>query len=371
MSSDVDSFPAGASSPKGRPAERSAEETPQTEVTPADAAASWPPLPAAGPGTSSSSGDGLNVSLTQVSPDPFLGEYVAPPNGPIASAPETLAAGDPKGADDDEIDDEDLPDHGINWPMALLASYASAVTLGLFWVLWSHRVARESPGVEPDPFRPAGAVLESGRRAGQSRKFVPPAPLPADRLVELGQTIRLGMLEVTPLEISSGTVILNREIRQHEARPGGDDALMLKLRLKNLSSDSILVPLDEAFLRPRAQGVRDSFVEAGQARQIEMFPLAVVSEWSIDGQEFRELNPGESYETLVVSAPGAVGRLDPTRAMTWRIRLRVEVNQTQALGIQFRAQDVRKMPRRVVPETRERPALDSDATKSDGRVQTP
>ena len=130
---------------------------------------------------------------------------------------------------------------------------------------------------------------------------------------------------------------------------------MLKLRLKNLASDSILVPLDEAFIRERARGVRDSFIEAGPAQQIEMYPLAVVSEWSIAGQEFRELRPGESYETAVVSAPDALGAAAPE--MTWRLRLRTDVNQTAVLGVRFQNRDIVKLsPREIpdLPEQRER-----------------
>jgi hypothetical protein len=73
-----------------------------------------------------------------------------------------------------------------------------------------------------------------------------------------------------------------------------------------------------------------------------MFPLAIVSEWSIVGQEFRELRPGESYETLVVSAPDALDRLAPE--MTWRIRLRTDINQTELIGIQFEENQIRRLP---------------------------
>ena len=128
-------------------------------------------------------------------------------------------------------------------------------------------------------------------------------------------------------------------------QPGGRGALLLKLRLKNLSSDSILVPLDEAFIRERGRGIHDSFIETGPTQQIDMFPLAIVSEWSILGQEFRQLRPGESYETLVASAPGALDGLAPE--MTWRIRLRTDINQTEILGIRFNESDVRKPPERT------------------------
>jgi hypothetical protein len=240
--------------------------------------------------------------------------------------------------------------------MALLASYASAVTIGLIWVLWGHRAHRES--VEPDPFPPADNATDPGQRADQSRKLVPPSPLPADRVARLGQTIRAGALEVTPLGISSGPVILRHAIKVAEMRRGGERALALQVRIENVSTDSIFSPMDEAFLRERGRGVLDSFIESGPKRQIAMFPLAVVSEWSIVGQEFRELRPGETYETLVVSAPDVAGDLGPDE-LIWRIRLRTDVDQTETVGVRFRPNDVVPRPGPPLPKRKE-PATKSE-----------
>jgi hypothetical protein len=275
---------------------------------------------------------------------PALDLY-APPPPKDAGEPAQAKDAPQVPEDDDEEWDDSLPWWCAPRIVVLVASYASAVTLGLIWVLWSHRAAREGPGVELDPFLSAETRAAAGHRAGQSRKFRPPPPLPADRIAALGQPVRLRSLEVTPLEITAGTVILKREIRQREARRGGDDALMLKLRLKNVSGDEVFVPLDEGFLRTRAEGVRDSFIEVGPTQEIDMFPLAIASEWSIAGQEFRELNPGEWYETSVVSAPGAAGRIEPETTFTWRLRLRVDAeNTTEILGIRCPASAIQKRP---------------------------
>jgi hypothetical protein len=231
---------------------------------------------------------------------------------------------------------DDLPPRGMSLPMALLLSYTSAVTIGLIWVLWGHRVPREP--VEADPFPAADTVSDPGHRAGQSHKLTPLPPLPAGRVARLGQTLRIGSLEVTPLEIKAGPVMLRREINAAETRKGGDNALSLRLRMKNVSTDALIVPLDEAFLRERGRGIRDSFLETGPIQQVEMFPLAVVSEWSIVGQEFRGLRPGESYESLVVTAPDAVARVAPET--TWRIRLRTDVNQNETIGVRFGEKEI-------------------------------
>jgi hypothetical protein len=372
-------------------------------------------------GISTSSADGLTESLSHLSPDPFLDEFKPAPSTGLGSSEldaidldvppsaETSAGTDafvapkppssesfpaldlyapppskdeekPARAQDAAKNAEDWDDEGddsLPWwcsprIVVLVASYASAVTLGLIWVLWSHRMVREGTGVEPDAFGSRATVAEPapGHRAGQSRKFRPPAPLPADRIVNLGQTLRLESLEVTPLEIAAGTVILKHEIRQREARRGGDDALTLKLRLKNVSGADVFVPLDEEFLRARAEGVCDSFIETGPTQRMDMFPLAIVSEWSIAGQEFRELNPGEWYETSVVSAPNALGHIDPATTITWRVRLRVDAaNKTEVVGIRFRTPDIRKRPAHDLLELREpteRPVPDEDSRSRAG-----
>jgi hypothetical protein len=269
------------------------------------------------------------------------------------SARKKQAKQDEEAAFLDEDEDEPQPARSTNWLSVLHTSLTSALAIGLIWVVWGKRVARESATVEPDPFPPAESSSDPGHRAGQSRKLVALEPLPENRIIALGQTIAIDSLEVTPLKILAGPVILRHAINKPQARRGGNDALILKIRLKNLSRDLILVPLDEAFIRTRGRGIRDSFIEAGPSRQIEMFPLAIVSEWAIAGQDFRELKPGESYETMVVSAPKALG--DVTPDMTWRLRLRTDINQTSTVGIRFHDEDIRKISPRETPELAEEP----------------
>ena len=73
-----------------------------------------------------------------------------------------------------------------------------------------------------------------------------------------------------------------------------------------------------------------------------MFALAVESEWSIVGQVFRELKPGEAFETLVVTVPNALSQ--KTDEMTWRIRLRTDINHTDDLGVRFHADQIKPGP---------------------------
>jgi hypothetical protein len=239
-----------------------------------------------------------------------------------------------------ETDDDDGRDvaNGPSWLVMLLASYASAVTLGLVWVVWSGR-SLTHPKVEPASTVAADTSSDPGLRAESSRRIATLPPIPSDRLTTLGRPIRIGQLEVLPLEVTTGRVTLVRVIKPVKVDKGAVAALKLRIRLRNQSPDAVFAPLDEAFLRERERGERDSFIDAGQGRRIEMFPLAVESEWAIQGQQFRELGPGEAFETTVVSAANARGAVSPE--MTWRIRLRTGINKTDVLGVRFQASEIR------------------------------
>ena len=350
--------------------------------------------------STSSSGDDLTLSLTHARPDPLLGGFDTGP-GPASGEPPGAAPGardqdpaaradainalsgldvtatDPSVAplgqdlasstsgtfatlnlasppphpaeaertradaarpvDEEEDGDEEPPRRGTPLTTMLLASYASAVTLGLVWVLWTGRRVRESP--TPDFLPPADSRPDPGRRADRSRRLVTPPPVAAEHLTTLGKTVRLGLIEVTPVSVTSGRVVLERNVVKREMKAGGDGALKLRLRLRNTSAETVLAPLDEAFLRERVNADPDSFIEtSGGGPSIAMFPLALESEWSIAGQEFRELKPGEVLETVVVSAPEARARV--SAEMTWRVRLRTDLNHTDDLGVRFRADQI-------------------------------
>jgi len=256
-------------------------------------------------------------------------------NAPTAtSTPEASKKVESEEEDDDE--DDEAPSRGSSLLTFMLLSYASAVTIGLAWVLFTGRRLHES---EDDLAPTAEAKPDPGRRADQSRKVTPPSPLASDHITSLGKTLKFAGLEITPLEIRSKPVRLRRALAPKESRAGGSKALWLKLRLRNVTKDTIFAPLDEAFLREREHDVLDSLIESADGSQIVMYPLAVSSEWVVDGQEFKELRPGESFDAWVVSASESSDRL-PSE-LTWRVRLRTGIEQTETIGVRFRPADIR------------------------------
>ena len=259
-----------------------------------------------------------------VEPNPFAEAAIAPFAGTAAAVPHSPS----RTTDVDESSAE--PDEPRRWPLGtvMLASYASAVTIACLWLLWQVRHPKDVVGETLPPDTRA----EAGLRPGARRV----APIPESHRIGLGRTLIVDDLEVTPLTIGRGDVRLRRD--GGEERDGGKGALILKLRLKNRSTDVAFSPLDEAFIREPDRRAPDTEIETADGARIAPFPLAVESEWGVAGQEIRELRPGEGYETILVSAPEVAA---PKGRATWRTKLHTGDGKTAVVGITFGENDVK------------------------------
>ncbi len=265
------------------------------------------------------------LSSSTVSPDPLAAFRL---DDAATSRPTT--AGRPSG---DDVEIEYV--NGPNWPMVVLASYASAVTLALIWWVVVPRLGGRS---DVDNFSAPPPAAVGTRRADRSRKVEAAAPIPADRVTTLGKPVMIGSLEVTPLDVARTDVRLRRSALsgEGEVKDGGSGAMALRLRLRNTSSDAVFAPLDEAFIRDRDDGLSDSFVELDGGGRVYLYPLPVDSEWSIAGQDFPDLKPGESKETRVVTAAD----FPPTSSgMTWRLKLRTGLEDSAVVGVKVPGTD--------------------------------
>ena len=199
----------------------------------------------------------------------------------------------------DSVSLDDYESTHSSLPIILLASYASAVTIALIWVLVSGRTI-----VGPtDIFHPTQMGPESSRRGKVSATLEPAAKIPLTRVTTLGKLLRVGNLEIIPIEVSRGPVSLRKIRDLDEYRDGGADALQIRLRLRNTSNNLVFAPLDESYIRDRDRGAPDSFIQVGSSERIYLYPLAVESEWSIVGQSFPTLNPDETAETTTHKTP--------------------------------------------------------------------
>jgi hypothetical protein len=236
-------------------------------------------------------------------------------------------------------DDDQFGESRVPWALLLLMSYSSAVTLALTWVMWTGRsfwpAGSPSATVSPADVEPAPKI-ESSAPVG----VLP--PLPADHITTLGQTTQIGDLEVTPLDVLTTPVTLVRSIDPKDWRREESASLVLRLRLKNVSQDQEFAPLETRFLREQGIALDRSTIATSQGKGINLFPLAVESEWSIEGQPLTALKPGETVESVIASEPGVSDRL--TDEMIWRIRLRIGMYRTDVLGVRFNKHDIEEPP---------------------------
>jgi hypothetical protein len=232
-------------------------------------------------------------------------------------------------------DDDQFAESRAPWALILLMSYSSAVTLALTWVMWTGRSIR--PGGAPAA-NVSPADTETVPKLASSAPVGVLPPLPVENLASLGSTTQIGDLEVTPLRIVPGRVDLVRSIEPNDWRREESASLVLRLRVKNVSNDNAFAPLERRFLREQGAALDRSTIATAPGKCINLFPLAIDSEWSIEGQSFSELKPGESVETVIASEPGVADKL--TDEMTWRIHLRIGTYRTDVLGVRFNVHEI-------------------------------
>jgi hypothetical protein len=204
------------------------------------------------------------------------------------------------------------------------------MTIALAWYVIHDRNreksgAVETPTVEQGPQPPTNA--------DRSRKVQPPEPIEGDHLVRLKQPLKIGSLEITPIDVTRKDVKTQRKgvVNEFEFRDRGKNALMLRLKLRNTSEDTVFAPLDPAYLREHGDKLVDTFVTTASGERVYPFPLAIESEWSIVGQDLSELRPGESRTVAIVTRPDAPP--DDAGPFTWRVRLRTGIDRTDTIGL--------------------------------------
>ncbi|WP_165224568.1 hypothetical protein [Aquisphaera insulae] len=337
--------------------------------------------PAPEDGSSSASGDEFYALLEESSPDPFLrsgsgegetpregrdpgpavefideqpdGPEPAPFLGPLSSSdnaielpvvftppPDTLPAPAASEAvrptEAATTNGEEDASPRVHWRWLLLASYASAVTLALAWILWTGR-GLHRPSPEPSDTE---AVATDPSEPGHGLIARPSPPLPRGNLVGVSSKARLGGLDVHPTGISFGNSRLERLHGVAGEARDVSNVLILSLRLKNRSSDQSFVPLETSFVRDSGHADDGTYIETANGRRVPMYHLAVESEWSFPDQHFDELKPGEQADTVLVSQP--VRLADLAGPFTWHVKLRTEPYRKEVLGIRFRASEIKR-----------------------------
>lgn len=208
---------------------------------------------------------------------------------------------------------------------------------------------------------------QPGENPGVTKKKVslynrisPDSDLSARLRVPLGKTIRIGALEVTPERVERGKLTFcytNRRARDQSR----DEALLLTLRLRNVSSDQVFYPTDPAFdaLWERDKNKPYTYLEVGPNR---FYGGAL--EWAngrpsgeyIQGQEqdSKPLGPGEERTTVITTNPKDPAVVNAVQRhkgpLLWRVRLRRglvavrdrEISASSVIGVDFSPGDIRR-----------------------------
>jgi hypothetical protein len=266
-------------------------------------------------------------------------------------------------------------------PLVLLPliSYAVLATIcAVIFLVWLME-AREDLRRRPTPFDkiPDLGGDEPGVKRLRNQFLDYPSawardPLPDELVTRLGQTLRIGALEVTPLRVERKRVAVV-DGTPNEPRTCDHDSLVLHLRVKNVSQDQAFVPLDGYFDRKwsESQGGLPPLtnLHAGPFRF-----YGGPAEWAphgsggwIEGRKVTardRLDPGAEKETFVctdgnermallldgVDARGKKVRPPYSGPMLWRIQVRrglvtirnKEFSACAVIGVAFTAEDIGK-----------------------------
>jgi hypothetical protein len=217
----------------------------------------------------------------------------------------------------------------------LLASYASAITLLLVGLL----VRDAMRGQADHPSRSTHASGSQKTAAASRRQWLAQLkPIPESNRIPLGQTRIVGDLEITPVDIMLATIYLDHVPGSAPPRWGGDQTIELKLRITNRSKSAKITPLARASFRTPDHGDPKSLIENGTDHPLTNFPLPVASEWTVSGETFAELAPGDSAEFLVHSEPDAKSSV--TDQMLWRFPVQCGIDRVEWIGVSFRRADL-------------------------------
>lgn len=255
-----------------------------------------------------------------------------------------------------------------------LISYSIGVTGILIYLYFSQQAIVHPLEALPDNFgQQPGVDKKDKKRSDVFKRIAPDTALPPQLHVPLGQTIRIGALEVTPEKVEQKKVVHKYRNRDYRPEPAQDDSLILHLKLKNVSEDNYFHPTDPAFERRWKEGYAPTnkpytFLEFSDKKDGERrkyyggnydWPVRHDKGESprlgyVEGQEYddKQLAPGEERKTVVYTDPddhvadslrGYNGRF------VWRVHLRrglVQVKERElpaaaVIGVTFSKEDIR------------------------------
>lgn len=262
----------------------------------------------------------------------------------------------------------------------LLATYASAVTIGLLYLLWMQLTGAQR--VDPRNLESLPDVIPPTHNGQVPFQLVPEhAPLPPGHTLRLGESRRFGNVRVTPLRVVWAPVrfVYYRKDQPSDAadgfsppsrprrrrgthppsRPPTPPTLCLWLRFENVSRDQRFVPLGHtlAWRRILLKGGRErsnQFVCRAENKATGPYVLLMDFRandiWELEGNAIgRALDPGQTCELYLPADPENVhilftdaGRDSERRpepappfvgSFLWRVHFRKGYNPQSKRGV--------------------------------------
>lgn len=223
-----------------------------------------------------------------------------------------------------------------------LFTWASIMTLLVIWLLKNW----------PEEPSPLDTLPDDGIKT--SKNIISPLErLSSRELFRLGESKRVGDLEITPVAVEFRPIELIDESRRDRTDP----VLVLRLKLKNVSERHAFHPTDPVYYYPdrrnklqghkqfNRRGYTYTFVhpEGKFDKLIFCFNLGYDIGMYFEGQTFPRLEPGQSAEVVVVSEE--VDLKDLSNAMVWRVKLRKGKTSggkgvATVIGVQFQKNEI-------------------------------
>lgn len=229
--------------------------------------------------------------------------------------------------------------------------------------------------LKDDPTPPAQAAAKTQSGSTVVKRIDPTTPLPPQLKLNLGETLTIGDLEVTPVKVEQKLInYAGRDGRRME--PADKESLVLTMKLKNVSKNTVFRPTDSSFDYEWRKGTdpEASLPYTHLAANGERFagplpwrpskPDQLFKPRSgdnlrmefIEGQKDDEkiLQPGEEITTVFVTNPkdDVMDKLpkDFKDKMEWRVQLRrglvpyegKNYSCTALIGVTFDMSEVKK-----------------------------
>jgi hypothetical protein len=246
--------------------------------------------------------------------------------------------------------------------LAFLIPYSILVTCGAIWLYYKAQQAVHPLEMLPDWPRDNE---QPARQSGMYYRVDDSGPLPERLRVSLHETIRVGDLKVTPLAVERRPVVYCTDDAARPEKASSRPALVMRLRVQNVSDRVAFCPNDRFFNRQWKKGFPDSSrpysrLEVGPKRfyggPCPWHPRRFVGpseRREVAGSECRtELPPGGETDLIVCTDPDDAEVLDAVAAadgpLLWRVQLRRglvrvrgrDATATAVIGIAFAKEDI-------------------------------